>query len=84
MTAMTASYFQDCVQERERFAFRLGLLKRKPVEPRVQDPAIRGEVVEQPSVMATIPVDVPDASYRFKGLQGFDSALLTPGQRWTI
>ena len=79
---MAASYFQDCVQE--RFALRLGWLKRKPVEPRVQDPAISAEVVEQPSVMATIPVDAPDASYRLSGLKGFDSALLPPGQRWTI
>ena len=81
---MTASYFQDCVQERERFALRLGWLKRKPVEPGVQDPGIRGEVVEQPSVMAKIPVDVADFPHRLKGLLGFDSALLTPGQRWTI
>ena len=81
---MTASYFQDCVQERERFSLRLGWLKRKPVEPRVQDPAISGEVVEPHRVMATIPVDVADFPHRLNGLQGFDSALLTPGQRWTI
>lgn len=81
---MTASYLQDCEQERERFALRLGWLKRNPAVRREQEPAIRGEVVEQPSVMATIPVDVADFQNRFNGLQGFDSALLTPGQRWTI
>ena len=65
---MTASYFQDCVQEQERFALRLGWLKRNPAVRREQDPAIRGEVVEQPSVMATIPVEVADFPHRLKGL----------------
>ena len=72
------------MQEQERFALRLGWLKRKPVEPRVQDPAIREAVVEQPTVMATIPVDVADFPNRFNGLQGFESALAPPSQRWTI
>ena len=72
------------MQERQRFALRLGWLKRNPAARPEQDPVIRGAVVEQPSVMATIPVDVADFPHRLNGLQGFDSALLTPGQRWTI